>query len=321
MATIFVDVAQRLAGDFHPPSPSILTTDAGHQLFYSGELNLVYGDAECGKTWICLAAVAEALDNGSAAAVIDLDHNGADSTLHRLLSLGAEAADLSDIDRFRLYEPLDKVDLDAVVQDLRDWKPELAVLDSLGEAMPLYGASSNSADDFTLVHKDVIKPLTAAGVAVVVVDHLAKNENSRAMGPGGTPAKRRATGGLSVRVTVDRPFTPGCGGSAKLQLNKDRHGGVRRNFSGDAVGDPVIGRFTLTEDEGDLGWSIEAMTAAAAKPTTRAEAQAEKADEDAEALRAMDFDFRTTREVKEALKVGQDRARRALERYRELAAV
>lgn len=318
MTSVYVDVARRLAGNFNPPTPSILTTAGGHPLFYSGELNLVYGDAECGKTWLCLAAVTETLTNGDGAAVIDLDHNGADSTLSRLLNLGTDPSDLSDPDLFRLYEPLDKIDLDAVVQDLLDWEPELVVLDSLGEIMPLYGASSNSADDFTLVHKDVIKPLTAAGIAVVVVDHLAKNADSRAMGPGGTAAKRRAVGGLSVRVTVERPFAPGMGGSAKLQLNKDRHGGVRRNFATDAGGgEPVVGRFTLTpaaDGHEGVDWEIESMTTKAAAKQDRP--ARDRATGDAAKLRDAGFDFNTVREVKEYLHVGQARAQKALDAYR-----
>src|SRR5260370_10683481 len=63
------------------------------------------------------------------------------------------------------------------------------------------------------------KPLAKAGAAVLAVDHLAKNADPRAQGPGGTAAKRRAIGGVSLRVKVKQPFTPGHGGSALLLVS------------------------------------------------------------------------------------------------------
>ena len=62
----------------------------------------------------------------------------------------------------------------------------MVILDSLGEILPLFRANSNSADDFTTVHAEVIKPLTRNGASVLVVDHLAKNADSRSFGPTGT---------------------------------------------------------------------------------------------------------------------------------------
>ena len=44
-----------------------------------------------------------------------------------------------------------------------------------------------------------------------------------------TAAKRRAVGGVSIRVTIKEQFAPGRVGSAYLALNKDRHGGLRRH--------------------------------------------------------------------------------------------
>src|SRR5258705_3697449 len=64
-----------------------------------------------------------------------------------------------------------------------------------------------------------LKPLAKAGAAVLAVDHLAKNADPRAQGPGGTAAKRRAIGGVSLRVKVKQPFTPGHGGSALLLVS------------------------------------------------------------------------------------------------------
>lgn len=62
------------------------------------------------------------------------------------------------------------------------WRPAVAVVDSIGELLPLHGLNSNSADEFTVVHSNVLKPLAKAGTAVLAVDHLAKSADSRAHG-------------------------------------------------------------------------------------------------------------------------------------------
>ncbi len=103
----------------------------------------------------------------------------------------------------------------------------MVVIDSTGELIPLGGGSSDNADDFTDVHNRVLQPLADTGAAVLVADHLAKHRESRAIGPGGSMAKRRTVGGSSIRVVRVRPFTKRDGGKAKLWVNKDRHGGLR----------------------------------------------------------------------------------------------
>src|SRR5215211_8141049 len=42
-----------------------------------------------------------------------------------------------------------------------------------------------------------------------------------------TSGKPRAIGGVSLRVTLKEPFSPGRGGRAALTVHKDRHGGLR----------------------------------------------------------------------------------------------
>lgn len=257
---LYVDVAAILSGGVLTPEPDLLALGNGGHLFYSGEFNLIHGDPESGKTWLCLAAVASALAAGDKAAIIDLDHNGARSILSRLQQLGAEDHALADKNRFRLAEPDTSCELKQVVANLLTFSPAVVTIDSLGEVLPLFGANSNSADDFTTVHASVITPLAKAGVAVLVVDHLPKNADSRQFGPTGTNAKSRAVGGVSIRVTATRPFTPGVGGEAMLELFKDRHGGIRQHLSNPSGGGikPIIGTFTLTVDgeTGELHYAI-----------------------------------------------------------------
>lgn len=312
---MYVNVAAIIEGGVTAPEPDILPLTEDSHLFYSGEFNLIFGDTESGKTWLCLAAVAEALKNGSAA-VIDLDHNGAASLVKRLQDLGVEDPVLVDQQRFRLAEPADNIELKEVVNDLTVFEPDVVVIDSLGEVLPLFRFSSNNADDFTVAHTEVIKPLTRCGAAVLVVDHLAKNTDSRQFGPTGTTAKSRAVGGTSIRVTAEEPFKPGEGGSAKLELYKDRHGGVRKQFP-KSEPKPVIGTFTITDTGDDLTYSINpGLTVSMAKQKAinveQASADAERL---AELVGGVEFDL-SVRSVRCVLKCGQARAQRAIDAYK-----
>jgi hypothetical protein len=313
---LYVDVAQVLNGDYSPPEPDILPLSDVGFLFYSGEFNLVHGDTESGKTWLCLAAVADVLSDDGRAAIIDLDHNGANSILTRLIAFGIPVDVLIDHNRFRLAEPADGLDLKGVVTDLTTFTPDVVTIDSLGEVLPLFKFNSNNADDFTVAHTEVIKPLTRCGSCVLVVDHLAKGSDSRSFGPTGTAAKSRAVGGSSIRVTAEVPFRPGEGGKAKLELFKDRHGGVRRQFP-KSQPKPVVGTFVLTPEGGDnLSYNIDpGLTVPLSK---QRDINDREAAQDAARLIMLcdpDVDL-SVRKVRELLKCGQTRAVRALDAYR-----
>lgn len=267
---LYVDIGRLLTdGIPDPPAPTILRADDRVGTFYRGQVNLVFGDPESGKTWVCLAAVAETLVAGGSAAVIDLDHNGPDATVTRLLDLGAPEDVLADPARFRYAEPDGAGELLVIVNGLSGWmRPSVVVVDSIGELLPQFGASSNSPDDFTSVHARVLKPLAKAGACVLAIDHLAKNTESRAMGSTGTAAKKRAVGGVSVRVTTADQFSPGRGGSAHLVIAKDRHGGLRkRRPSGDK--EPLVGTFRLAVDG---SWTLVAAKAEDRNPAEAADA-------------------------------------------------
>lgn len=184
------DVAALLSGELPPaPTPDVLSRTDGVGLFYSGQVNMLFGDPETGKTFVALAGAVEAVNDGLKAVVLDLDHNGMAAIVTRLLALGAGKDALADLDTFRYKEPEDGLDLTETVRDLQEWKPDVVIVDSIGELLPMYGLNSNSPDDFTLAHTKVLKPLAMSGAAVIAIDHLAKNPESKAQGPTGTGAK------------------------------------------------------------------------------------------------------------------------------------
>lgn len=289
-----------------PPTPEICKRSDGIGLFYLGQYNVVFGDPESGKTLLCDYATVEVLKAGGRVLRFDLDHNGVESTVNRLLDFGADESVLRDPDRFLYVEPVDRAQATNVVGDMADWKPTLVIIDSVGELLPLFGAGSNSADEFTIVHSKVIKPLTLTGAAVVGIDHLSKGADSRAFGPTGTAAKKRAIGGTSIRVKVDSAFTPDKGGSAYLSIHKDLHGGLRRHSpSGDR--EPLAGKFIIL---GDL-CNVQAPMRDDRNPEEAAD------PDDVAAIAGLDPPPTSARDARERLKWRDDRSRRAFKAWRE----
>jgi hypothetical protein len=274
---LYTDIAAMLDGTLpEPPQPCVLCRSDGRALFYKGEVNLVFGDPEHGKTWVILAGCAEVLTDGGRVIYVDLDHNGAAAIVSRLVLLGVPSEILRVHDRFRHCEPTEVAAMEQMVADCQQWLPDIAVIDSTGELIPLFGGSSDNADDFTDVHNHVLQPLANTGAAMLLADHPAKQHESRKIGPGGSMAKRRTVGGSSIRVVRVRPFTKRDGGKAKLWVNKDRHGGLRDHCPPPAPGkeEQLAGTFVLGVKGADglAPWQVLAEpldgTAAPFRPTT-----------------------------------------------------
>jgi AAA domain len=309
---LYVDIAALLDGELpDPPAPVLLKRTDGNCLFYAGQVNNLFGDPETGKTWVALAALAEALGYGRRGLMIDLDHNGAAAIVARLLGLGVPPGVLRDPGRFRYAEPEDADHVDNIIRDAVSWRPAAVIVDSIGELLPLLRLSSNSPDDFTTAFARVLKPMAMAGAAVLAVDHLAKNPDSRAQGASGTAAKRRSVGGTSLRVSVKEPFTPGQGGSCWLNIHKDRHGGLRAHCPADSR-EPAAGVFELVQDGEVLTWRV------GVPKRGDSAAAAGVADEDLAELDALDPPPASQRDVQDRLKWGGSRALVTLRAWREL---
>lgn len=263
LGPLFVDVAALLSGGLpEPPQPIVLTRLDGQPLLYPGQVNIVFGDPESGKSWLCYAAAAEALAAVRRVLIIDADHNGAAQILSRLVALGVSPTVLANAELFRLAEPEDGEHLLAVVAEGRAWRPAVAIADSIGEIVPMLGYSSNSPDEYTRAHRQVLTALARAGAVVLGLDHLPKNDDARRHGQTGTLAKRRAVGGVSLRVTLREPFAPGRGGAAALSIAKDRPGTVRAVCPVVGTEQPA-GIFVLEPTpDGGLRWYITAPTMA-----------------------------------------------------------
>lgn len=305
---IWADVAAFLAdGIPEPPRPSTLRRDDGAALFYAGKVNVLFGDPESGKSWIAYAAAVQALGDGRKAAIIDVDHNGLPEVITRLMLLGAHPDALSDPERFRYTEPEDGATLRQAVADLQQWHASVAVVDSIGEILPMLGLSSNSPDEYTRGNREVLTAIAGAGTCVVAIDHLPKSDEARQRGATGTVAKKRAINGSSIRVTVRDQFAPGRGGSASLVIDKDRPGGLRATCPIDGKYQPA-GLFVMEPlPGGGVSWHITAPRIGDARV----------GNGDVAELDALDPPPRSQRDVKARMGWSSNRAMAALKAWRE----
>lgn len=224
-----------------PEPPTICRRQDGHALFYTGRVNGLYGDPETAKSWIAQMAIVETLTNGKKAALIDADHNGPTTTTHRLQLLGAPIQALANPNQFRYYEPHDAHDLEQTITQATTWAPHIAVLDSLGELLPMHGTSSNDNDEITNALRALANPLANNGACVITIDHLPKNQDARNSGYAiGGIAKKRAMDGALIHVETKTPAAPGQTGRMTLKIEKDRPGKLREHSTG-----KYAGTFTL----------------------------------------------------------------------------
>lgn len=318
---LYADVAALIEhGPIAPPTPTVGLRRDGIGLFYQGQVNSLVGDPESGKTWLALCTAADELTLGRNVLVVDLDHNTAAGTVSRFQQMGVPADVLTDPSRFRYTEPDDATEIDGVIRDAQTWRPHFVIIDSLGELLPIYGANSNSADDFTRVHATAIKPFAAAGAAVCTIDHLAKGADSRSYGATGTAAKKRAIGGAMLRVSVVDPFTPGVGGRAEVTIAKDRHGGLRAECPPGR--EPLAAKFRLRDRDGALDWFIDAPEPGETPSVSTVRPSASRTlHDDVAALDALDEPPRSKTDVARRMGWGNDRAMEALRAWRDVHGV
>lgn len=229
----FLDVAAIIAGGAEPPVP-----DAGSQredglhLLYAGKVSVAMGPPESAKTLMAVAMAADTMRRGGRVAWVDTDHNGPEATVARFLACGIEPDVLASL--LLLSVPEDADEVRAVVAALKAEPVDFVAIDSVGEVLPMFGADSNSADDYSRVNREVFAALALTGAAVLLIEHVAKTAANTGYASG-TGAKKRAIDGAMYELAVIEKFRPGHGGAASLKIRKDRHGGIYRHTEGETA--------------------------------------------------------------------------------------
>lgn len=221
------DLAAIISGDYVPEAaPAFLARQDGHRMFYAGKINALIGESESGKTWIALLAVVQALTVGERVLYLDFEDT-APGIVARLRLMGVTAAQLGGLAYIGPEQTLDSVARLDLGEHLGEHKPALIVLDGVNAAMTMLGLDLEKNKDATYFTISLLKPLKRTGAAVVTIDHVTKNKETRGSYAIGAQAKKADVDGCAIAVEVTQPFGKGMAGAMKLTVFKDRPGQVR----------------------------------------------------------------------------------------------
>lgn len=211
--------------DHLDPPPTILTRSDGINLLYRGELNWISGEPETGKSWLLQYAAIQQIINGESVLYVDLEDTPS-RIIARLTGLGLTTDQITE--QFHYVRPSTGAD-DADVEALLDLagRCSLAVIDGTTDLHLIHGLDPEANKDAALIVARLLRPLANAGPAVVPVDHVTKNKETRGRYSIGAQHKLAAVRGAAYHLETQTPFGRGAHGHSRIVITKDRPGHIR----------------------------------------------------------------------------------------------
>lgn len=223
----FVDLGPFLRGEVVAAVPELGLERArdGLRLLYPGLAHLVMGETEGGKTWLALAHTAAEIAAGRTVAYVHAEETSPAGTIERLRLLGLSDDQIGAGLAFVALEgPLGA----GAVEVIAARRPSLVVVDGYNEALTAHGLDIMKPDGPAAFRGRVVAPLARSGAAVVLLDHVVKDEARNGSGyPLGSVHKINAIDGAAFLLETVEAFGRGRRGSASLAVVKDRPGHLR----------------------------------------------------------------------------------------------
>ena len=216
-------------GLFQAPVATILNRSDGAGLIYQGRVHSIYGESESGKSWIAQIATAELLKSDKKVIYIDFESDALD-IVNRLKSLGVTRANL--LQYFTYIRPDGPRDVDDPYwqEILAPDSATLVVIDGVTESLTMWGGETKDNDAITRWMRIFPRTVaTASGAAVVLIDHITKNAETRGRFAIGGQAKLATIDGAAFLVEPIEVLAPGKMGSLTVRVTKDRPGFVRKS--------------------------------------------------------------------------------------------
>lgn len=219
-------------------NPELLTRADGIALLYAGRVHAVVGEPESGKSWLGLYGIAQLINAGRPAGMIDFEDEP-NAVVRRLLDMGCRREDLNAL--FRYIRPdvaltsLETAHLERAVDGCG-----LVVVDGVTEAMTMHALSLSDNEDIAKFLALLPRRIASLGPAVLQVDHVVKDEESRGRYAIGGQHKLAGIDGCQFKAIVTEPFGRGKRGQANVIVDKDREGGVRQHTLGIKIAELVI---------------------------------------------------------------------------------
>lgn len=224
-----IDLTAVLNGTYRVEPPTHMKRTDSAALLYPGKVHALQGEPESGKSLVMQAEIAQILMQGLKALLIDFESDQG-TVVDRLRKLGVTPQQIRD----NLHYVRPEVSPYNLTSEYAAWalllgnQYTLAVIDGVTEAFAVYGVKSVDNDEVTRWGRDVPRQLAQrTGAAVVVVDHVTKDAESRGRFAIGAQAKMSYLTGASYSVEVVAPIGVGMAGKLAIRVGKDRPGLVR----------------------------------------------------------------------------------------------
>lgn len=209
--------------------PTLFPRADGQSLLYPGMVHSFHGESESGKSLLVQFEAARLISSGRKVLYLDFESDPS-SVVCRLVMLGADADAI--IAHFDYRHPEMRPDSDV---ERPAWltmlgrRYDLAVIDGVTDSLGVFGyASSKDNDAVAGWMRELPRRLAAeTGAAVVMVDHVTKDRESRGRFAIGGQAKMAGLTGAAYIVEVAQPIGQGMKGVIELWVGKDRPGAVR----------------------------------------------------------------------------------------------
>ena len=215
-------------GLFQAPIATLLKRTDGHGLIYEGRVHSIYGESESGKSWIAQIATAECLKNDKKVIYIDFESDAID-IVNRLKALGVSRANLLQYFSYIRPEGARNADDPYWQAILEPNSATLIIIDGVTESLTMWGGESKDNDAITRWMRLFPRTVaTASGAAVVLIDHITKNAETRGRFAIGGQAKLATIDGAAYLVEPLEALAPGRTGTLTMRVTKDRPGFVRK---------------------------------------------------------------------------------------------
>lgn len=215
-------------GLFAAPVATILKRSDGNGLIYTGRVHSIYGESESGKSWVAQIASAEMLKSDKKVIYIDFESDAID-IVNRLKALGVSRANL--LQYFTYIRPDGPRDAEDPYWQaiLQPDSATLVIIDGVTESLTMWGGETKDNDAITRWMRIFPRTVaTASGAAVVLIDHITKNAETRGRFAIGGQAKLATIDGAAYLVEPLEALAPGRTGTLTMRVTKDRPGFIRK---------------------------------------------------------------------------------------------
>jgi hypothetical protein len=187
---------------------------------------MLAGEPESAKGWLALLATKERIEAGKDVDYFDFEDEG-EVAVSRLMALDVdEAAILDHFHYVRPDEPLDEAGR-REIERLLEQGPALAVFDGMTEVLALEGIDLRDNTEVAKWMRDLPGAYRRRGATVLIIDHVAKDSDSRGRYPIGAQHKL-GKADVSYHLQVKEPLGRDLVGRVLVRVEKDRPGHVRR---------------------------------------------------------------------------------------------